>query len=151
MPQFLDDGPVIYCDIEKDLKVPPDVICDNRKLPIRDGIANVIIFDPPCWRFGHSEWYGDPKEQKKTMFYGNYVNKNKLLRLLVGGMKTIRRVLGKDGVFYFKWRDGMVEIERILPIFIKDFEEVYREETPSKWGKTDNTNYWIGFKMRNQK
>lgn len=147
IPKLNDSGPIVFFDIEKNLKIPPDVICDNRFLPIRDKIAEIVIFDPPCWRFGHSIWYGDPKEEKKTMFYGNYVNKNNLRRLLVGGVKTIRRVLKNNGTCLLKWSDSHVPINKVTIFFKHDFEEVYREEAPSKWGKTNNTNYWICFML----
>lgn len=147
MPR-LPEGRVVFLDIEERLKRPPDVIADNRRLPFRDGSARSVVYDPPYITFGSSAFHGDPEEKAGGCFYGKYGNKRKLMLLLSGGVKAIRRVLEPRGLLYLKWCDTEVPLRRVLPIFLGDFEEIGRMERESRSGRTKAKTYWLTLRLK---
>lgn len=144
MPEILEPGPIIHCDIETRLKIPPDLICDLRRPPFREGIAHAIVADPPYWNFGTSRMHGDPQEAQGS-WWGNFKNLRTLLRLLVGICKT-HRLLRPGGRLYLKWCDVVYPWRRFEAIFLRDWKEEARLERTSRSGRTDKPCYWITYK-----
>lgn len=147
MPEIPEEGPVIHSDIEPRLKKRPDVICDLKHLPYRDGVAHAVILDAPYWNFGTSI-HGDPKEAVAS-FWGNFKNLAILRRLLVGGMKSSRRVLRRGCRLYLKWCDVVYPWTRFETIFTRDFRECHRMERQSHSGRGKKPCYWITYELHN--
>jgi len=76
---------VIFIDKESDLYYPPDIVADNRHLPIRLGLnIDSIIFDPP-YGINLPPWFlnKQPIKTKSTWgktrsYYGNFKSKREL-------------------------------------------------------------------------
>ena len=138
--------PIVYMDIEAELKIPPDVICDLKHLPIRDRVASLIVADPPYWNFGTSRFHGDPKEAQGS-WWGNFKNLSNLRILIVGIVKTSRRVLRVDGCLYLKWCDVIYLWSRFAPMFAWDFTEEERDEWTSRSRRNTKPCYWIRYRL----
>lgn len=146
MPDIQEDGPIIFFDIEPRLKKPPDVICDLVHLPVRDEVADAVVADPPYWNFGTSDLHGDPQELKGS-WWGNFKNLSNLRRILVGIMKSSRRVLRPDGSLYLKWCDVVYSWSRFGAIFGWDFKLEEKEERKSKSGRNVKPCYWFTYSL----
>ena len=144
---------IIFCDIERNLRIPPNIICDNTHLPIRDKTVHKIVYDPPQWNFGTSI-HGDPQEKRgsgnrswRASYWGNFKNVKTLFRLFVGGTRESSRVLKENGMLYLKWCDAIVPLRRIIQVF-SNFAEIGRKEWPSRSGRSTTRTYWIWFRLR---
>lgn len=149
MPKIPEPEPVIFSDIETNLRRRPDVICDLKKLPYRDGSAHAVVLDLPYWNFGTSRMHGDPQE-KQGSFWGNFKNLGILRRLLVGSVKSTRQVLRPGCKLYLKWCDVIYPWSRFESLFTRDFMELEREESESKSGRGKKPCYWITYELRAQ-
>lgn len=138
---------IVYMDIEPGLRIPPDVICDLKHLPVRDRVAHLIVADPPYWNFGTSRFHGDPKEAQGS-WWGNFKNLGNLRRIIVGIMKTSRRVLRSGGCLYLKWCDVMYPWSRFSSMFAWDFVEEDRDEWTSRSRRSSKPCYWIRYRLR---
>lgn len=148
MPELQEDGPVVFFDIEPGLRKPPDVICDLRYLPVRSKLANTdIVADPPYWNFGTSRLHGDPQEAHGS-WWGNFKNLSNLLRILVGIMKSSRRVLLPGGRLYLKWCDVVYPWRRFSSMFSWDFNLEETEEKPSRSGRNVKPCYWFTYSLK---
>lgn len=146
MPEITEPGPVIFSDIETNLRRKPDVICDLKLLPYRDRSAHAIVIDPPYWNFGSSKMHGDPQE-KMGSFWGNFKNLGILRRLLVGAVKSTRQVLRSRGRLYLKWCDVIYPWSRFETLFTRDFKELERMERESQSGRGKKPCYWITYEL----
>jgi hypothetical protein len=151
MPEVPLDELVVFCDKEIRLKVPPDIFCDNRRLPCREGVADIVIYDPPHWDRGKPFVFGDPTEETGC-WWGQFKNKSDAVRSIAGGVKESKRVLKESGLLHFKWSDGTKagrnwkKLDHILTLFIWAFKEISRSSYPSKSRHNANTTYWITFR-----
>jgi tRNA G10 N-methylase Trm11 len=143
----IEGGPIIFFDIEPGLKKPPDVICDLRQLPVRSKLNASIVADPPYWNFGTSDLHGDPQEAKGS-WWGNFKNLRNLRSILVGIMKSSRRVLRPGGRLYLKWCDVVYPWTRFAPMFSWDFELEEKEERRSKSGRNVKPCYWFTYSLK---
>jgi hypothetical protein len=147
MPKISEPDPVVYSDIEPYLRRKPDIVCDLRYLPIRDRVADAVVVDPPYWSFGTSDLHGDPIEAKGS-FWGNFKNLRNLISILVGIMKTSKRVLKPRGRLYLKWCDVVYPWTRFQGMFYWDFELEGKEERISKSGRNVKPCYWFTYRLR---
>lgn len=143
MPEITEPGPIIYCDIEARLRIPPDIISDLKKPPFRNSITHAIVADPPYWNFGTSNLHGDPKEAKGS-WWGNFKNLKKLLRILVGIEKT-HELLRSGGRLYLKWCDVVYPWTRFSALFNRNWREESRIERESQSGRNKKPCYWITY------
>lgn len=153
MPETVDrDDVIVFCDVETRLRIPPDIICDNTKLPFRHEIADSVIYDPPHWDRGGS-WIMDPQE-KRGAWWGSFKNKADVVRSVSNAARESRRVLKTDGKLYFKWADctsrhrPWKSIDRITILIKWAFNEIDRIVQSSKAGSHTNKTYWITFRKR---
>jgi len=147
MPEIPELGPIIYCDIEPGLRIPPDIICDLRRLPFRSQITHAIVVDPPYWNFGTSRLHGDPQEAHGS-WWGNFKNLRTLLRLLVGIVKAGRWILRPEGRLYLKWCDVVYPWKRFQSMFSWSYDEEARLERESKSGRGKKPCYWITYRLK---
>ena len=120
---------IVYMDVEPELEVKPDVICDNRHTPYPDGYFHHIVFDPPHgWKdkIGENIYscrnkadqqtfknkYGDVKygfvTSKIPTYYGmdKYKSKTALLGYINKALQEFYRILAIDGVLMMKLKIG---------------------------------------------
>jgi hypothetical protein len=153
MPDIEEEGPIIFFDIEPGLRIPPDVICDLVRLPIRDGIAHAVVADPPYWNFGTSDLFGDPQEAKGS-WWGKFGSLKNLWRILIGIVKSSRRVLRPGGRVYLKWCDVVYPWTRFSAMFTGDFTLEDTEERVSAnkgWApsaKRKKPCYWFTYSLK---
>ena len=147
MPDIQESGPIIFFDVEPGLKKPPDVICDLIYLPVREGVADAVVADPPYWNFGTSRFHGDPREAHGS-WWGNFKNLSTLKRILVGIMKSSRRVLRPEGRLYLKWCDVVYLWTRFSPMFNWDFNLENTDERESKSRRNTKPCYWFTYSLK---
>jgi len=124
-----DSENIIYLDRQKGLMVKPTIFADNRMLPFRDGVFDIVIFDPPhFWRkSGKYAAYTIPdismvEDGRKIMghtYYGveQYKTKTELVKYVYDAQKELRRVLKDDGILLFKWCEIAIPLDKILVVF----------------------------------
>lgn len=149
IPEIPEDGPVIFCDLEPYLKHSPDVVCDLRAPPFREGVAHATVVDPPYWNFGTSRFHGDPQEAQGS-WWGNFRNLTYLRSILRGIVKSVS-LLRPGGRMYLKWCDVVYKWTRFSPMFFWDWEEEARLERRSQSGRNVKPCYWFTLRAREEK
>ena len=124
---------VVFMDREKELRVPPDVLCDHRAMPFRDNCFELIIYDPPFMaRRNPPRYWNDPKEiifKNKRGFtasgswWGLPKTKRELLSTIHQAQLEFQRLSSK---LCLKWTEVDYTLWKILPFF-KDWIETYRQ------------------------
>ena len=142
----VDDECVVFLDVERELKVSPDIFADNRHLPIRDAVVDTIVYDPPHWNFGTS-FHGDPKESEGS-FWGNFKNGKNLRRLLAGGARESNRVLRPGGMLILKWCEARFTYEEVSVFFTWAFIQVGVDVWPSMSNRSKIRSMWVSLKRR---
>ena len=115
---------ILFLDIQTELRVPPDIFGDAKRLPFRSGVFSTVFFDPPHEHRGPSSRsrYANPK----GTYYGQDITKPQLIRLLDMAPVEFYRVLGPEGRLCFKWSEEKITLYVVLTFF-KMFKEVYRK------------------------
>ena len=149
----------VFLDKEIKLRIPPDVFGCWEKLPFRCDVFHTIIFDPPHYpTFGPKSIHSNPKG---ASWFGMYGTKKKLIRAMANALKEFRRVGKNSCRLCFKWCDTRIEylekttgrwrrrtenpnLWNLLSLFY-DWIEVFRREYTSRYGKNNQTTYWITF------
>lgn len=140
---------IVFCDLELGLKVPPDVFCDNTKLPFRGKVFHEEIYDPPHHQFGSSDLFGDPLERKGS-FWGNFKSMKHLKQLLRGGSLELHRVLRDDGELYVKWCESPVTWDQVKGFFRKLWQLEHYRVRNTRSGHNPKRVYWIHFTKRSE-
>ncbi len=138
---------VIFLDIEPNLRIPPDVVGDFRKMSMfEDESFNLVVFDPPFARCG--DMHNRPDE-KYGSYWGSIDSTFHFLRLVNGGLKEIYRVLRPNGFLYLKFNDVHFSLEKLLLILKSNFTELIRTSRRSQSGKGNKSaTYWILFQKK---
>jgi len=145
----LRDEHIIFADIELELKVPPDIFCDNTRLPFRNKVFDEIIYDPPHHQFGSSDLFGDPKERKGS-FWGNFKSKKHLKQLLKGGSRELHRVLKLEGDLHVKWCESPVTWTTVSKYFRKLWQLKKYTVRNTRSGHNPKRVYWIHLNKRSE-
>lgn len=96
------------CD-GRTFSVEPDEVIDFRNMPYKDGIFNLVIFDPPhLYRIGEHSWLN-----KK---YG-HLPKDGWKQCLKDGFEECWRVLAPGGTMIFKWNEHQISLSKIKDLF----------------------------------
>lgn len=111
-----ENNDVVFCDIRKEnhtlcddrhLEINPDVICDFRDMPFKDGQFKLVIFDPPhLVKAGDKSWL--------ALKYGKLGQDWKAD--LTKGFSECFRVLENNGVLIFKWNEIQIKVKEILEL-----------------------------------
>jgi hypothetical protein len=141
------EEPIVFLDIERNLKKPPDILADNRHLPIRAGVVDTVVYDPPHWNFGTSEFHGDPQE-KKGSFWGNFKNKRTLHRLLAGASRETLRALRPEGRLLLKWCEARFTWPEVSSFFIWGFDVEWIREWQSRSNRSKTKTMWVCLRPR---
>lgn len=90
------------------LSVSPDVIADFRSMPFRDGVFDVVVFDPPhFFRNGQTGWMA-----KK---YGT-LNRATWREDLRRGFAECFRVCRLFGTVVFKWNENEISVREVAAL-----------------------------------
>ena len=146
---------VVFIDKEHDLHYPPDIIADNRYLPIRlDLKIDSIIFDPP-WGINLPPWFLNKKPIKTKSTWGktrSYFGDFKSKRELLSYIHKAQEEFQKYNLLRlcFKWGERNVSLWNILPFFKQGWIEVHRVYCPraqsfSGDGKSKTDTWWVVF------
>lgn len=146
---------IVYMDYEYRLAVPPTVFADFKKLPFRDNVFGLTIFDPPYHvnRSGETWIFNNPDHSKKGKtkakelqpygHYGYYLTKNALVINLIHGAKEFKRISRR---LCLKWGEGTMNIWNVVGIiFGQGWREVYRYRRPGRGAQGKSNTYWVTF------
>ena len=115
----------IFMDREYDLRLPPDIFGDFTRLPFRDNVFNVVIFDPPHYTTP-PPWYDDPQENrhpKQGSFYGRQWSRRKMISSISKAQAEIARVSKR---VCLRWYPLNVKLWNIVGLFRPPWREVHR-------------------------
>ena len=133
----------IYCDRRKEhyesnygankahriIDVDPDIVCDFTDLPFKDGMFNLVVFDPPhVMNLSHESWVCKMYETLDQDW-------PKLIR---DGFRECMRVLKVGGVLVFKWADTSIPTRKVIEAIGQ--EPLFGHRS----GKKSNT-HWMCF------
>ena len=135
----------IFLDKEIDLRLPPDVIADNRFCPFRDGVFECIIYDPPHY-VNAPIWFRIPNsgtgtKHNRETFYGNFESKKEMITSIYNAQNEFQRLTKR---LCLKWFERSISLWKILPFF-RDWSIINkREVNPTHKSRSAKT-YWITF------
>jgi len=86
-----------------------------EKLPFKDEVFNLVIFDPPH----RIRSYEKCVEGKYGVFDQIYttLDPKKWVKTIYEASREFNRVLKTNGYLVFKWNDSYVSLERIISLF----------------------------------
>ena len=161
-----DDARVLFIDIEPELEIKPDLVCDCTDTGFPDKSFHTIIFDPPHWwgdeiaeniytlrnaddvkkfndKYGtnmHQGYYGTDKVKTRR----------ELVTFLHKAQKEIYRILWDNGLLWFNWSEVKIPLGNILSIFV-NWDEMIRLEIGSKsQTRSKHQNYWLMFMKKDR-
>lgn len=160
---------IVYMDVEPELEVKPDVICDNRHTPYPDGYFHHIVFDPPHG-FGrkpgdgfyecrnieeHRRFltkFGYKKTPGKPTYYGmdKYRSKGELLGYLNKALQEFYRILEDGGVLMMKWCELEIPFDNIKP-FLRDWDIMMKLKIGDGSQTRGSTQTWWVLLMKKEK
>jgi hypothetical protein len=164
------DSPfILFMDVESELEVKPDIICDNRKMPYSDGYFHTIIFDPP---HGWGEELGNEmysiRNQKDSLkfkekypnfkyhgpytYYGmdKYRSKTQLLGYLNKAFQEFYRILDRGGILFLKWCEIEIPFSGITP-FLRDWDIMMKLRIGDSSQTRGSTQTWWVLLMKKPK
>ena len=91
----------------RSIVISPDVLADFAALPFRDGLFDLVAFDPPhLTKAGQNSWLAK-KYGKLPAEWG---------QMLTAGFSECFRVLRRGGTLVFKWNETDIPVARILEL-----------------------------------
>ena len=124
----------VFIDNEYQLARPPDIFCDNTRLPFREDFKfDVILFDPP-WGYNMPPWWTNPASTGNQ--YGNFKRKSQLVAYLARAAAELTKYTDR---ICLKWGERNIKTWKILGLFTRPgFREVFRRETGGIKSNTKN-------------
>ncbi len=103
-----DDPNVVFIDQRREVK--PTIIAVWRALPIRSGIMQGAVDDPPHMLY---ESKGKPMAFNFALRYGK-LNRDTWQRDLADNFEEVMRILEPGAQLLYKWNDNHISIRRLL-------------------------------------
>ena len=139
----------IFLDKETRLAIPPDIIAIWQKLPFRDKVFSLVIFDPPHEKFGRNSVHTNPKgwtnpriENGRKIggtFWGSLHPSwpGQFIRAAAEFARVASRLC-------LKWNDSKYPLERITYLFREHWKPTFtkKHESPRKKHSKTNT-FWV--------
>lgn len=131
----------VYVDIrnqeyifpDRIVKIRPDIVADFRKLPFKNEVFDLVVFDPPHLKHaGPKSWL----RAKYGVLTDNYISD------ISAGFSEAMRVLNSSGTLIFKWNSDQIPAADILEAI--EFKPLFGTRT----GRGNKT-YWITFRKEN--
>lgn len=116
----------------------PDVICDSRKTPFKDGEFDLVVFDPPHVNFGANA------QMSKT--YGHHTT-SEIRDIVSGTSKEAYRITRTDALMALKWNDHDQKLDKILCL-MSEWEPLFGHKTSIRT-KHLSTTYWVMLRRMN--
>jgi hypothetical protein len=144
----------IFIDREPGLKVKPDVLADFTMIPFRDGIFDMVVFDPPHLVVSKpsAKWaHRDPAEAEfdySGAWWGYFTSPMQMFKAIAMAQDEIYRVTTDDGFLYFKWNNAMAKTMTVIPKFSKTWVELIRTDRQTGSSVSDSTTFWVLFSKR---
>ena len=141
---------VIFLDKEFGLSLPPDIFASFEKLPFRDDVFELSLFDPPNLidRGFLNPWFSDPKGKggPKGTFYGSYKSRRDLIISIIKAAPELYRVSRR---LCFKWFEDRVSLMQVLSLF-RPWRMIYKVNPRSRmgrraWRKFSKKTWWVTF------
>ena len=96
----------LLCD-NRGFEVKPEVQLDFRKLPFKNSIFRLVVFDPPHLESAGAKSFMATKYGKLFDTWRHDIKR---------GFDEGFRVLMPDGILIFKWNESQIDINEILPL-----------------------------------
>jgi len=112
--------------------VKPNVIAEWEHLPFKNGVFDMVVFDPP-------QIFKNEGQKLSSMIarYGVLYNHNWRTQIRDGAMELFR-VLKPEGIFILKWNDTGKPVDDVLKLM--PFRPLFGTRTG-----TSNKTHWIAF------
>ena len=149
---------ILYLDVEPDLAVPPDILCDTRNTQLPENSKFFAVFDPPHdWgrkknasifstpslKVANEKW---PKYYRDTppRYYGpdKYQTKTDLLNYIHETQKEIARILIPGGILFLKWGEVRLPVMEVLKYFSL-WDIMLKIPVKDNGGEHSNPTYWV--------
>jgi hypothetical protein len=137
--------------LDKRLECKPDILCDDRQLPLRDHIADVIICDPPhiidSTPIEHKREYKDRKYVRGRTFniqhdvwtitdilkakFGQWSSRTQWINYAYHTNTEFRRTIKENGKIHYKIIDGKSN----GTINLRQIKEIYSNWTLQNIGE----------------
>ena len=118
-------------------EVSPAVVADSKALPFREGVFDVVVWDPPHVVNG--------PESRMAEYYGAQRAED-IRKMIKGTAVELYRVTTPDAVLALKWNDHDVKLERILKL-MEGFEPLFGHRVASRMKHRSST-YWVMLKKK---
>lgn len=112
--------------------VYPDIIAKWQHLPFKDGVFDMVVFDPP-----HILIEKGKKPPGISNKYGVFYKHSWRQEIIKSG-EELFRVLKPDGFFVLKWNEEDIEASEVIKLFS------YKPLFGTRTGQKNNT-HWITF------
>jgi hypothetical protein len=119
----------VYIDLRSEVK--PDIVCSTEKLPFKDNVFNLIVFDPP-----HTNMSGNLAKD-----YGKFTTRE-IRFLVIWGSRECFRVLKKGCFMIFKWNTHDIMLQKALSMIHSEFKILFGHKTAYKTKHSSQT-YWF--------
>lgn len=98
-------------NLERKIKISPDVVADFRDMPFLDAIFDLVVFDPPhLIKAGKESWLAKKYGTLDLMSWKSDIQQ---------GFSECLRVLKPNGVLLFKWNEDQIPFKEVLKVIPK--------------------------------
>ena len=98
-------------NLERKIKISPDVVADFRDMPFADATFDLVIFDPPhLIKAGKESWLAKKYGTLDLMSWKSDIQQ---------GFSECLRVLKPNGVLLFKWNEDQIPFKEVLKVIQK--------------------------------
>lgn len=98
-------------NLERKIKISPDVVADFRDMPFADATFDLVIFDPPhLIKAGKGSWLAKKYGTLDLMSWKSDIQQ---------GFSECLRVLKPNGVLLFKWNEDQIPFKEVLKVIQK--------------------------------
>jgi len=125
----------VYVDIREETS--PSVVADTKALPFREGVFEMVVWDPPHVVNG--------PESRMAEYYGAQRAED-IRRMIKGTAVELYRVTTENAVLALKWNDHDVRLERILKL-MEGWSPLFGHRVASRMKHRSST-YWVMLKKR---
>ncbi len=116
--------------IDKRASVSPDIIADSTDLPFKDGLFDLVVFDPPHKNTGPTS--------NMSKVYGHHTTQE-ILALILKTAPEAHRVTKPNALMALKWNSADIKLQRVLQL-MPQWEPLFGHLT--KDGPRSQT-YWV--------
>ena len=120
----------------RNLKIIPDIVADNRFLPFKDGIFDMVYYDPPH--------IIENKEKGQLQQLYSVLKPGEWVQSIYKATREFLRVLKMGGFVVFKWSERDRSLSRVINMFPSELKRLFG--TASRISSKGFKTWWIVFR-----